>query len=400
MTPPRQPRADLRLVEETKGSPSPARGNRAMPRHGVTTFGGTIRRLREARGIGQRELARALDVSPSYLNDIEKDKRVAPRTELVKAMVAILDADAERLFDLAGRSRNAIAPDVAELVLDNPDVVGLLRAIADYGLSGREVRNIKETMMASNTRVLIIAAGTGSRMKSYTTDKPKCLLDFGGKTLLQRQLRAYRACGAKDIALVRGYKKDKIKYKGIRYHENPNYQNNNILNSIFCADEEIVGHVIVAYSDILFEDHVVRRLLESEHDISIVVDIDWKGAYVGRRQHPIDEAENVIFDANNNVVKIGKILTDRHDVHGEFIGMMKLTPRGAEIFKRHFHRAKALYWGKPFQRAETFEKAYLTDMIQEMADLGVPVHCVIIERGWKEIDTVEDYEKALLEFGE
>ena len=57
MTPPRQPRADLRLVEETKGSPSPARGNRAMPRHGATTFGGTIRRLREARGIGQRELA-------------------------------------------------------------------------------------------------------------------------------------------------------------------------------------------------------------------------------------------------------------------------------------------------------------------------------------------------------
>ena len=145
---------------------------------------------------------------------------------------------------------------------------------------------------------------------------------------------------------------------------------------------------------------MVKRLLESEADISIVVDIDWRGYYVGRKDHPIEEAENVIFDANNEVVNIGKILTDKNDVYGEFIGMMKFSPRGAECFKRHFHRAKELYWDRPFQRAETFQQAYITDMIQDMVDLGVPIHCVIIERGWKEIDTVEDYEKALKEFQE
>ena len=150
----------------------------------------------------------------------------------------------------------------------------------------------------------------------------------------------------------------------------------------------------------MFEPQVVERVLESQHDISIVVDIDWRGYYVGRDQHPIEEAENVIFDANNNVVEIGKVLTRKNDVHGEFIGMLKLSPKGAEIFKRHFHRAKSLYWDNPFQRAKRFQNAYLTDMVQEMVDLGVPVHCVIIERGWKEIDTEEDYEKALKEFGE
>ena len=97
-------------------------------------------------------------------------------------------------------------------------------------------------------------------------------------------------------------------------------------------------------------------------------------------------------------MNIGKVLTGKDDVFGEFIGMLKLTPRGAETFKRHFHRSKELYWGRPFQRAETFQKAYITDMIQEMVDLGVSIHCVIIERGWKEIDTVEDYRKALLDF--
>ena len=128
------------------------------------------------------------------------------------------------------------------------------------------------------------------------------------------------------------------------------------------------------------------------------MDIDWRGYYADRKDHPIDEAEKVIFDANNKVIKIGKVVTSKDEVYGEFIGMMKLSPRGAEIIKLHFNRTKTIFWDRPFQRAETFQKAYITDLIQDMVDLGMPIHCVIIERGWKEIDTVEDYEKALIEF--
>ena len=51
---------------------------------------------------------------------------------------------------------------------------------------------------------------------------------------------------------------------------------------------------------------------------------------------------------------LGKILTEKNDVYGEFIGMLKLSAKGAEIFKKHFHRAKKLYWGKKFQRAKSF----------------------------------------------
>ena len=143
--------------------------------------------------------------------------------------------------------------------------------------------------------------------------------------------------------------------------------------------------MIISYSDILFESAIVQRLLESNHDISIVVDIDWRGYYVNRKDHPLNEAENVIFDANNDVVKIGKIMADKDEVHGEFIGMMKLSPRGAEIFKSHFNRSKELYWNKPFQRAKVFQKAYITDLLQEMADLGVSIHCVIIEKDGKRL---------------
>ena len=50
------------------------------------------------------------------------------------------------------------------------------------------------------------------------------------------------------------------------------------------------------------------------------------------------------------------------------------------------------------ERPKFFKKAYLTDFIQELVDIGIKVHCVIIESGWKEIDTVEDYKKALIGF--
>lgn len=362
------------------------------------SFGGYIRDLRIGRCLGQRELARTVGVSASYLNDIEKNKRPAPRIEIVKALAQTLDADSEIINDLAGISKNVLPPDVEEFIGDKRELISLLRLIKAYNLSGHDILELGKFMTSSNAKAIVIAAGLGSRLKGYTEELPKCMLKFGEKTLLERQVDNYRECGIKNISVIRGYKKEKINYPDLRYYENPDFENNNILNSLFYAEEELCGNVVVAYSDIMFDAAVVRRLLEAQADISIVVDIDWQGYYVGRNDHPIEEAENVIFNANNEVVKIGKILTEKDDVHGEFIGMLKLSPRGAEILKRHFHRAKKMFWDKPYQRAKVFQKAYITDIIQDMVDLGVPVHCVIIERGWREIDTVEDYEKALKEF--
>ena len=62
-----------------------------------------------------------------------------------------------------------------------------------------------------------------------------------------------------------------------------NFKNNNILNSIFYAEKIIKRDIIISYSDILFESSVVKRLLQSDHDISVVVDIDWRGYYVGAK---------------------------------------------------------------------------------------------------------------------
>ena len=362
------------------------------------SFGSHIRDLRIQQKIGQRELAKKIGIAASFLNDIEKGKRSAPKSNIIKKISIILNANIDELNDLAGSSKKTVAPDVVDYLNDHPKTISLIRSIIKNNLNDQQIDKIEKSLNKNFSKALIIAAGLGSRLKKHTENLPKCMLDFGGKTLLQRQLDVYKKCGVKDISLIRGYKKNKINYKGLKYFENTDYKNNNILNSIFYAEEFINGNIIISYSDILFEPIVVKRALESNHDISVVVDIDWRGYYVGRKDHPISEAENVIFNSNNEVEKIGKINTGNQEVHGEFVGMIKLSDRGTEIFKHHFNRLKKIYWNKPFQRAKIFQKAYLTDFIQELVDIGIKVHCVIIESGWKEIDTVEDYQKALIGF--
>ena len=362
------------------------------------TFGSYIREVRISHKIGQRELAKKIGIAASYLSDIEKNKRSAPKIDIIKKMSLILKADLSLLNDLAGSSKKTLPPDIIDYIEKNPKIISLIRSAKNNNLSIDEFEKIELSINKTKTKSLIIAAGLGSRLKGYTENNPKCMLDFGGKTLLQRQLSSYTQNGIDNISLVRGYKKNKINYKGINYFDNNDYKNNNVLNSMFYGEEIINGNIIISYSDILFEPFVVKRAIESDHDISVVVDIDWRDYYIDRKDHPLSEAENVMFNSNNEVIKIGKIASEKEEVHGEFIGMIRLNHRGCEILKQNFHRVKKLFWNKPFQRAETFQKAYLTDMIQELVDIGIKVHCVIIERGWKEIDTVEDYKKALIDF--
>lgn len=243
-------------------------------------------------------------------------------------------------------------------------------------------------------KAILIAAGLGMRLNPLTDNRPKCMLDVGGKTILQRVLETLRSCGINDIAIVRGYQKEMINFPRIKYYYNDDYMNNNILGSLFYAEEEMDGILVVSYSDILYEEKVLKKLLGSEADISVVVDTKWTEAYEGRTEHPVSEAEKVLVQ-DNRVVRIGKEPIGAKEAYGEFIGLAKFSGRGTELLKEVYHQVKIEFAGKLFQHeGRVFEKAYLTDMFQELIDRGYTVTNVDIEGGWREIDTVQDYERV------
>jgi len=247
-------------------------------------------------------------------------------------------------------------------------------------------------------KAIIVAAGPGSRLNPFTNDRPKCLLDVGGQTILERALEALRENGIEKIVVVRGYQGHLINYANVAYCHNPDFRKNNILRSLFYAEDEMNDAFIFSYSDILYSSEVVARLIDSEADIALTVDINWTQTYEGRDLHPISEAELVKVE-NGRVVRIGKGVVSPEEAHGEFIGLARFTKSGAEAMKAVYYRVAKEGPTAPFQCAASLEKAYMTDMIQELVDIGIPVQSVDITGGWMEIDTPQDLERARRLFG-
>ena len=247
-------------------------------------------------------------------------------------------------------------------------------------------------------KAIIIAAGKANRLMPITDHQPKCLLDVGGMTIIQRQLRVLKDCGICDISVVRGYMKDMIVYPDIKYYENTDYENNNILKSLFYAEDEMDNKFIFSYSDIVYDKDAVRKLVDSPGDISIVVDTDWLSHYKGRDQHPVTEAELVAVEGNR-VSRIGKDVVLPDEAYGEFIGLAKFSQRGAGILRAVFHAVVDESSDGGFQQAASVEKAYLTDMLQELIDQGHVVNSIDIRGGWQEIDTPQDLERARRHYG-
>jgi choline kinase len=246
-------------------------------------------------------------------------------------------------------------------------------------------------------RGIIIAAGPGSRMGVFTQTRPKCLLRIGTRTLLDRTIENLRAVGCDEVVLVTGHKAEMIDRADVITVRNDDYANNNILHSLMYARAYLDGPVITMYSDIWVEPHIYRKLLDASGDIVLSVDRDWLPYYEGRTEHPIDEAENIFVDAAGSVIAAGKAI-DRNNqdefIVGEFLGLWKMGAAGTKIFREAFEELeKDLDPHQPFGRAREWRKSYITDFIQFLVDQGICVDCSLIERGWAELDTSQDYQR-------
>jgi choline kinase len=242
-------------------------------------------------------------------------------------------------------------------------------------------------------KAIIVAAGMGRRLSPYTDDRPKTLVEVNGRSILQRQIDAYRAAGVDDIYIVRGYMKEKILVEGARYFDNDDYRNNNILTSLFYAEPAMDGGFLFSYSDIVFRPEVVRTTIETAGDYALVIDRRWHEAYVGRKDHPVEEGEVARVDGGK-VTLVGKKTMPPAEATGEFIGLARFSARGVEAMKQRFHQRRAELAGKPYGRAPRFEVAYLTDLLNDLIESGEEMRPAFIDGGWREIDTVEDLERA------
>ena len=259
--------------------------------------------------------------------------------------------------------------------------------------------------VARPSKVIVIAAGRGKRLGPHTEERPKCLVEVGGRSILDWQLRALCAVGVDDVLMIRGYRAEELSagaealHPGARFVDNPEWETNNILLSLAYALDELDGPVYLTYSDIIFTPAVTRALADAEGDACLVIDRLFRDIYVGRTEHPLEEGEVSDLMPDGSVARVGKKALPPADAIGEYIGLMKLSAEGARWLRDEIVAAKARYAGRenePYQRAARFRNAYLTDALQALIDAGRPFMPVAIDGQWREIDTGQDLESARL----
>ena len=248
-------------------------------------------------------------------------------------------------------------------------------------------------------KVIILAAGMGSRLKPLTNDKPKCMVKLFNETLIERQIKIFHNCNINDITIVTGYRGELINIPDVNYVKNKNYEKTNMNESLFCALEPSDSPILVTYSDIVFEQKIIEQMLEVTDGIRLAVSLNWKKNYQNRKLHPLSEAENVLME-NGRILQIRKNISkfSQNQQVGEFLGIMMLSSDNVKILLEKYSYLKKNHKGT-FHNAPSLSNAYITDMLQELIDSSISVDPVFIQGIWHEIDTPEDLKNAEKQIG-
>jgi len=223
-------------------------------------------------------------------------------------------------------------------------------------------------------------------LRPFTLDRPKCLVEVDGQSLLDRQLAVLRTEAIQPIVIIGGYRVEMLKCQNIEVRVNPRYAQTNMVWTLFCAEDELEGDVLLCYGDIVYSQEILWALLESKADIAVAIDLDWETYWRARNEDPLDDAETLKLGPDGRILEIGQKPKSLSEIEGQYIGLMKFSAKGLQLLKKTFHDAKSegSLGGKPI------EKAYMTDLLQAMIDLNYRLDAVLVNGGWVEVDTVSD----------
>jgi len=243
-------------------------------------------------------------------------------------------------------------------------------------------------------KAIIIAAGQGSRLGDLTKNLPKPLLDINGKSILERQIELFHKFGIKDIVIVRGPHKEKFHLNNVRYIEDTNYLYGEQTSSLMFARHEIIGDVIISFGDIIFDESILKQLLESDDELVLSTDQNWQKSYE-KRTDVSQKFSDFVALKNEQIIKFFKNseeIIEKNNIV-EFIGLMKLSKVGSEKIIKTYEYLEKNHVGK-FHYASSFKKAKIIDLLEELRLKNMNIKIENIDGVWCEIDTQQDLEIA------
>jgi len=231
-------------------------------------------------------------------------------------------------------------------------------------------------------RAVLLSAGQGKRLLPLTAERPKCALNFRGRSVVEWQIDTLFEAGIEDVTVVLGYGIDLVERllwnryggAGVRTVYNPFYRLADNLATCWTAREAMEGDFLLINGDTLFEVDIVRDLAAAVSD-PITLTVDHKDTYD-------DDDMKVIQDAGGRPRRVGKRLPPG-DVSAESIGVTAFIGAGPALFNDAVARA---------MRRDNGLSLWYLSVIDELARAGHVAAWSVGSRRWTEMDDHDDLE--------
>jgi len=238
---------------------------------------------------------------------------------------------------------------------------------------------------------VVLAASRGEGLEAVTTDRPKVMLPIGGKPLLQWLVDSFKKERIDEITVVGGYRADAIETAGIKLVVNESYAQTGELASLACAIDAAHSQTVICYGDLLFRSYVLRSLIDSKADLTVVVD----------SSQPADSNRTVrdfaycshsddrgLFGTPVLLKRVASAASQPEAAaaaQGRWIGMLNVSSRALP-------RVKAVL--ATLSRRPDFLRLNMPDLLNALIEEGAVIEVLYVHGHWRGINDLEEFHQA------
>ncbi|HTC38846.1 MAG TPA: phosphoenolpyruvate mutase [Steroidobacteraceae bacterium] len=242
---------------------------------------------------------------------------------------------------------------------------------------------------AAPRAAVVLAATRGRGLEAMTVERPKVMLPIAGKPLLRWLVDGFKKQNINDITVVGGYRADAIDTAGIKLVVNERYAETGELSSLACAIESLESDAVISYGDLLFRSYVLRDLVESKADFSVVVDSLMSGssnrtvrdfAYCSRGD------DRGLFGTPVLLERVTSAADAERAPHGRWIGILNVSRAGL---------AKLKATVKTLRSEPSFDALDMPALLNALIAGGAKIEVLYVHGHWRGVNDLDDLREAV-----
>jgi phosphoenolpyruvate phosphomutase len=295
------------------------------------------------------------------------------------------------------RSAASAMQNIAKEIFETQSLVNVEDRIASvneiFRLQDAEEYSAAERLYLSASGVsraaVILAATRGRGLEAVTEDRPKVMLPIAGKPLLRWLVDGFKKENINDIMVVGGYRAESIDTAGIKLVVNERYAETGELASLACAIYAAVSETVISYGDLMFRSYVLRDLVESAADFTVVIDSSPAAANnrtVRDFAHCSRGDDRGLFGTPVLLTGIaGDSAGEGEPAQGRWIGMLKVSRHGLMLLKAVLSELRL---------REDFDALDLPALLNQLIADGVAIEVIYVHGHWRGVNDLEEFHRA------